>query len=106
MMLFMKFIHKVVMKFIRNDVILWLTCIKHASTEMEHINSTPVSWKISCIVALDERRQGRFSSHYSLQLWVSVNLTSFEIFFMYLDSNFTLVDHSFIYSLKHIFMIH
>ena len=72
----MKFIHKVVMKFIRNDVILWSTCIKHASTEMEHINSTPVSWKISCIVDLDERRQGRFSSHYSLQLWVSVNLTS------------------------------
>jgi hypothetical protein len=48
---------------------------------MEHINSMPVSWKISCIVDLDERRQGQiFKSLQNtvyMQIWVSVNLTYF-----------------------------
>jgi hypothetical protein len=46
------------------------------ATEM-HINSTRVSWKVSCIAELDEKRQG-FLSHSSLQVWrVSGNSSYF-----------------------------
>ena len=71
-----------------------------------YINAKTVSWKVSCIADLNENKD-RFSSHSSLQIWVSANLTFLKIFFMYFDSNFIQVDQSFIYSLKHTyFMIH
>jgi hypothetical protein len=46
----------------RNCVILW------------YINAKTVSWKVSCIADLNENKD-RFSSHSSLQIWVSENLT-------------------------------
>ena len=65
----------------RNYVILWLTIkfFEFPLTEMEHINSTAVSWKVSCIADLDEKRQGQIFK--SFQFTSMAGEWKFDLFF-------------------------
>ena len=49
---------------------------------MEHINSMVVSWKVSCIADLDEKRQGQiFKSFHFTSMAALVGKWKFELFF-------------------------